>query len=252
MYTALLVARTLTTKVSYVPGSDVVLEAIRKWGSKFSGTIVINDFDGDLKFEMSLAGSVDSRVFWYGARAQPVLSLLHRIVKPGHTVLDVGAGAGEIALFTAKRVGAEGRVVAVEAKDDSADRLTRNLALNHFEHVDVLRMGLGREVRQAEGAEPAASSLDALLDEGWFSQVDVLKLGEGHATLAVLEGGRHTLESFQPFVLLAGGEDSEVTRLLTELRYRFYLVDRESNLVQFHGRPPYAWAVAVPPGKSPG
>ena len=93
MSNALLFARMLSTKVSYVPGSAAVLETLRRWGGQHQGTIVINDFDGDLKFELSLDGEEDSRVFWYGALAQPVLALLHRLVHSGATVVDMGAGA---------------------------------------------------------------------------------------------------------------------------------------------------------------
>lgn len=235
MSNALLFARALTTKVSYVPGSTALLEQIRKWGSRHEGTIVVNDFDGDLKFELSLSGDDDSRIFWYGALAQPVMALLDRIVRPGATVVDVGAGAGEISLFSAKRVGPEGRVVALEDREASADRLARNLALNKFEHVDVLRK---------------VSPLDALLDEGWFTQVDVLKLGRHHVDTTVLEGGRAVFDAFSPVVLIEGGnpEPADVSGWLRELGYRFYRVDRERNLPSFSGSPPFPWAVASPEG----
>lgn len=252
MYTALLLARALTTKVSYVPGASVVLDPIRRWGTRCEGTIVVNDFDGDLKFELSLTGDDDSRIFWYGALAQPVLALLHRIVRQGHTVVDVGAGAGEIALFTAKRVGESGRVVALEPREAEADRLARNLALNSFDQVDVLRMA-PRDV-VSEGEDDPVTTLDALLDEGWFTQLDVLKLGKDHVRTDVLQGASAVLEAFSPWIVLeGGGTDADgVSRVLSEAGYRFYRVDQEKQLVQFHGRSPYPWAVACPEGKSPG
>lgn len=254
MSTALLIARALTTKVSYVPGSDAVLDPlIKRWGKNHEGTIVVNDFDGDLKFELSLDAEEDSRIFFYGALAQPVLALLHRVVRSGHTVVDVGAGAGEVSLFAAKRAGESGRVVAVEPREAQAGRLTRNLSLNRFEQVDVLRMSLGARP-SARDEEPAMSSLDQLHDEGWFSQLDVLKLGQGHVDVDVLEGGRSVLDEFAPFIVLEGGSAgaAEVSRVLGDMGYRFYRVDREKGLPLFKGQPPYRWAVACPPGKTVG
>lgn len=235
MYNALLFARALTTKVSYVPGSRALLEQIRQWGTQHDGTIVVNDFDGDLKFELSLSGDDDSRIFWYGALAQPVMALLDRLLQPGATLLDIGAGAGEIALFSAKRVGQDGRVVALEDREGPADRLTRNLALNKFDHVDVIRK---------------ISTLEALLDEGWFTRLDVLKIGRHHVHRELLEGGRAVFDAFSPVILLEGGDPdaADVSRWLGDHGYRFYRVDRERNLPPFTGAPPFPWAVACPEG----
>lgn len=239
MSNALLFARVLTTRVSYVPGAAALLEPLRKWGHRHHGTLVLNDFDGDLKFELSLAGDDDSRIFWYGSLSQPVFALLNRIVRPEATVLDLGAGAGEVALFCAKRVGSDGRVVAVELDGDRADRLVRNVALNGFEQVDLLR---------------SFDSLDAMYDEGWLDGLEVIRLGRAYVRHDVVEGGRAILDGFAPILVLEGGGAAaeDVSGLLRELGYRFHRVDRDRKRTEFSGRPPYTWAVAVPAGRTLG
>ena len=119
----------------------------------------------------------------------------------------------------------------LEDREERADRLARNLALNRFEHVDVLRK---------------VSALDALLDEGWFTGLDVVKLGRDHVSRDVLEGARGVIESFGPVVLLEGAhrDGPDVSEWLRDLGYRFYRVDREAGLSAFSGAPPYGWAAA--------
>jgi FkbM family methyltransferase len=73
----------------------------------------------------------DKPTFWARAAAgtwEPeTLEALERVVRPGDTVLDIGAWVGPTALFSAA-LGA--RVVAVEADPAAQEQLGRNLAAN--------------------------------------------------------------------------------------------------------------------------
>lgn len=52
--------------------------------------------------------------------------LLDRVVGPGDTVVDVGAHIGYTAVYAAARVGASGRVIAIEPASDNVEVLARN------------------------------------------------------------------------------------------------------------------------------
>ncbi len=229
VYTRLLLLRAVTLPLRLLPGRGrLLLEPIRRASRRCPGTVVINDFDGDVKFELELGADVDSAVYWYGAHDPALLAWLRAAVRPGDTVVDVGPGVGEATLLAAKLVGASGRGVAVEIDEVRADRLRRNLALNGFDYVDVLKTPLG-EVELAGDAGRESSSVDALLDEGWFGEVNVLRIAH-EEPLAVLEGATQVLESSRPFVVLeasvgAGQPGREALALLERADYRIYTLD---------------------------
>ncbi len=65
-------------------------------------------------------------------------SLFASQLQPGMTVLDVGAHVGYYTLLAARIVGAEGRVIAVEADVDNAALLRANVARNHGGKVEIV------------------------------------------------------------------------------------------------------------------
>ena len=108
MVNRLFLLRALTTRLRNIPGAVMAMEPLRKRLVRLNRRIVVNDFDGDLKFEADLGGHMGSQIFWYGSYSRHVLRILDLILQPGMTVLDVGANAGEISVFAAKRVGEDG------------------------------------------------------------------------------------------------------------------------------------------------
>ena len=64
------------------------------------------------------------------------------IVKEGMTVVDVGAHVGIYSLIASRKVGPEGRVIAVEASPANATLLRRHLAINHCTNVEVVEAAI--------------------------------------------------------------------------------------------------------------
>lgn len=62
-------------------------------------------------------------------------ALIQKYVKPGQTVLDVGANIGYYTLLFAKRVGEAGVVHAFEPESDAFKLLEKNLKLNGYNNV---------------------------------------------------------------------------------------------------------------------
>lgn len=80
------------------------------------------------------------RLMWAGAYERELVALLKKTVKPGMTVIDVGANIGYIAAIAARLVGPEGRVHAFEPNPDCYARLTMNLAA--LPHAHSYRMAV--------------------------------------------------------------------------------------------------------------
>jgi FkbM family methyltransferase len=134
--------------------------------------------------------------------------LLDRFVRPGTTVVDVGANIGYNAIHAARLAGRRGRVFAVEPTPDNLDVLRRNVEAARLANVVVAPVAAGRAagVRRffVRGSRSAVNSLfaescyasvtDVLqvpvvpLDELVDGAADVVKIDVEGAELDVLEG----------------------------------------------------------------
>jgi FkbM family methyltransferase len=134
--------------------------------------------------------------------------LLDRFVRPGATVVDVGANIGYNAIHAARLAGPRGRVFAVEPTPDNLDVLRRNLAAAALANVVVAPVAAGRAAGMRKlfvrGARSAVNSLFAdscyaavtdvfevpvvPLDELVAGTADVVKIDVEGAELDVLEG----------------------------------------------------------------
>ncbi len=68
-----------------------------------------------------------------GAFSRPELGMITRFLKPGDTVLDVGAHIGTFSVPIKKAVGANGKLYAFEANPETFSLLQKNLADNGVE-----------------------------------------------------------------------------------------------------------------------
>ncbi|MGB0696126.1 MAG: FkbM family methyltransferase [Rhodospirillaceae bacterium] len=99
-------------------------------------TITYASSQGAFEYQLDLNESLNNeRTILNALRAgqvpEPeVLRTARQILKPGDTVLDIGANIGGMTIPFAKMVGPSGRVVAAEPDPANLDRLQENLGLN--------------------------------------------------------------------------------------------------------------------------
>jgi FkbM family methyltransferase len=70
------------------------------------------------------------------------VSLIHKVVRPDDTVLDIGANIGFYSLVFSRLVGPGGKVVAIEAMPDTYQRLMRNVELNKCRNLIPINVGV--------------------------------------------------------------------------------------------------------------
>lgn len=164
---------------------------------------------------------------WRAAEHIPLREVLVRreywpgddwLPQSGHTVVDVGANAGVFTIATARLVGAEGRVVAIEPNPAVLGRLAANVKGNGFEErVTILPIAIAdhsarglvvdhdgnstvAQVRILDGDSTTASdtvsvrTLDEALDELGITHVDLLKVDVEGLERNVVAGASRTLE----------------------------------------------------------
>ena len=86
----------------------------------------------------------------YGEYSEGEVQLWEQFLKPGMTVLDVGANIGCHTVYFAKAVGPKGHVFAIEPHRQLYQMLAGNLALNELRNVHLLLGAAGEAAGSAE------------------------------------------------------------------------------------------------------
>ncbi|NJP08771.1 MAG: FkbM family methyltransferase [Leptolyngbyaceae cyanobacterium RU_5_1] len=159
-------------------------------------------------------------------------------IQPGMTVIDVGANVGVYTFSAARRVGASGRVIAIEPFSKCIECLQATCQMNQLDWVTVrwgaasdrngtaqLALYAASELNQLvtdkldpplpPGAveEVPCFTLDTLIERENLQQVDLLKIdAEGHE-LQVLAGSDRLLSQFAPIILYENIAGSQGTNL---------------------------------------
>lgn len=72
------------------------------------------------------------------AQERPEMLLDSLEIRKGDTVVDLGAGAGYFTCRLAARVGARGRVLAVDVQQEMLDRIAQEVATRHLANVELI------------------------------------------------------------------------------------------------------------------
>jgi FkbM family methyltransferase len=180
---------------------------------------------------------------------------LDHFLGTGDVFVDIGANIGLFTLKAAKLVGPSGRVLAVEPGRETAVRLTKNLALNRYHHIEHLPVALSdREgvallhhvmlggdsqgfslLDYGEGKvateEVQCRPLDGVVAQFGLTRLDCIKIDVEGAEPLVLKGGAETLSKLRPIIIFevntVAVRDDDTARtaawdVLAGFGYRFY------------------------------
>lgn len=220
--------------------------AERAWARVPGGELLapLDDYVGRAAF---YAGDLDRKVTW----------LCARIVRPGDTVLDVGANIGLTALALAARVGPSGHVHAFEPNPALLELLGHTLRRNRANHVHLHPVALGAapgrlELRIPRRNAGAASltrnrddadcravcvpvrTLTEVVKEHRIGPIRLIKIDVEGFEREVLEGAQEVLRAEPPAAILfelnqrsaRSMGDEPLIRLLCEHGYGFFDVPR--------------------------
>ena len=142
-----------------------------------------------------------------GHTNRAAIDLITRDLQQGDVFVDIGANCGLFSVFAARKVGASGRVLAIEPLPQMLERLKFNIAANNFANVTVVETAVGAEagsatihvgtqqyghssIRQIDGYEavqiPVAPLL-AICQAAGVARIDALKIDiEGYEDRALV------------------------------------------------------------------
>jgi FkbM family methyltransferase len=220
-----------------------------------------------ISWNLDLDEGIDLSIFLFGCFEPSTTQALKRLVKPGQTVLDVGANIGAHTLTLARLVGTTGRVIAFEPTNYAFDKASKNIKLNPTlaksikleqillsEYDDHAVPGtlysswplVGDEKLHekhcglAKGTSGAsATTLDEYLLSHNIGKVHFIKLDVDGYECKVLRGASELLKKQKPvivmelcpYVLKEHGETlEELVRILDLAGYRLYEETTEKEL----------------------
>lgn len=196
--------------------------------------------------------------------------LLREFLRPGMTYIDAGANEGLYTLFAARRVGRNGRVVAIEPSPRERERLRENVRTNRLRNVELCDFalsdkggdailaiaGYGHEGQNTLGdrvSNPLVqtehhervqlTTLDRLVSELELKRVDAVKLDVEGSEVQVMRGGAETIARFRPVIqleveehalALQGNTRAELVDTIDSLGYEVFVFDARTAAL----RPP--------------
>lgn len=214
--------------------------------------------------DLRLQGPFESR--WMLARLKAhcfepfEMQLVKDAIRPGMTVLDIGANIGLYSLIASRRVGDEGVVYAFEPDPRNQAQLQVNVAVNKCRNIRIFDSAVGEsagsgifQLAQAPthssffrsmGDMPLAGTIEAdvvAIDDvvGDHETIDVIKMDIEGGEAAALRGMRSTLRrnpnlrmfiEFEPSALRsAGWSPEDVLSSLQALFEKIYVIDEATE-----------------------
>jgi len=199
---------------------------------------------------------ISQDIYLKGVWEPEVTEYIRPRIKPGMTVIDVGADTGYYTLLFAKRVGRVGRVIAFEPIPSARDILERNISLNHYTNMITVcdfalfshnastvleaprkfsRINSKKTTNESNGIRIQTRIFDECVPEFNVQRIDIVKIDVEGAELDVLYGMRRSLEEYHPTLLVEvhpnyledfGFTPEDLIRFLDDTKYCIHPVDK--------------------------
>lgn len=159
----------------------------------------------------------------------------------GDTVVDVGAAFGFYTIMASKKVGQQGKVVAIEPQPDNFEMLNRNVNLNKLANIITLNYAVSSKrgtlrlyssystIPERAGQslqdyiEVSADTLDNLLRELDIDEVNWIKVDVEGAELEVLKGAIGILSKSVDIAVLVEVHSPDLIKPILELCKSYHL-----------------------------
>jgi FkbM family methyltransferase len=188
--------------------------------------------------------------------------VFYSLVKPGMTILDIGANMGYYTLIASRLVGETGHVYAFEAAPDNYELIVRNIRINGYRNVTVFNSAVsdapGRSKLYLESSnwghslaskninDPAGSidvdqvALDDLFTAGALGrQINLIKMDVQGAEGLVVKGAGKVLRQHRPTIMMEleplrlrnlGSDSLELLRWFDKEGYGVEVIEKDVAL----------------------
>lgn len=184
------------------------------------------------------------------------MEFLEAFIKPGMSVIDVGANYGLYTLTLSKLIGDTGKIWAFEPTSETAGYLEKSIVENQITNIQLIQAALSNRIGKAKfytwsnsewnslsesevGYDSSETvgllTLDHCQDKYGWKDIDFLKLDAEGEELNILKGGKRFLTSESPLVMYELKHDDKVNLPLIngfkDLGYNSYRYIRSLNIL---------------------
>ena len=192
-----------------------------QWGSYRSDPV---EMETGAKLVLNPACEYSRKRFVYRKAEVPEILFMSKVVKPGDSVLDVGANIGYWSTALSAQVGPRGRVYAFEPSPVTLEYLRKNIAINNCGNVSVFPVGLSSEdktgrfwlskdhtgssrldddsSKKDESIEIEVVALDSICGSFDLDRISFIKIDVEGGEVKILEGAKKLLSKISPIILL--------------------------------------------------
>lgn len=188
------------------------------------GSIRAVDVNG-IKLKLDISDTVGHSSYF--EVDEPAQAVLYDSVKPGMTVIDIGANIGATTLSLAKRVMPHGKVFSFEPSPYNYQCASDNVSLNNFGNIKLVNQGLGKEKATAflynvntnnrgmqrllketgenstyEKSAVNIDTLDSSMVSFSISAPSLIKIDVEGYEYNVLQGGKETIMKHRPALFI--------------------------------------------------
>ncbi len=184
------------------------------------------------------------------------------IVKPGDTVIDIGANVGTFSLAAARAAGPRGKVHSFEPHPRIYSYLLANVRLNSYKTIRVQNLAIGNKNERRRLSDERSDDINHLVDNNGVpvamrtldslfpgsQRLSLLKIDVEGYELYVLQGASQLLsrtdcvyiESYGPNLRRYGFTTEDLRRKLVAAGFRLYrFKSNKVSLVPKNGRLPW-------------
>ena len=122
-------------------------------------------YDYEMYLDMQDPG-ISRTLLLFGRRELEHKLILHKVLRPGMTVLDIGANIGYYAIMESQWVGPHGKIVAVEPSPNNIKLLQRNVDLNRCKNVQVFQGAISDRCETRDFYMARSSNLNTFHNTG--------------------------------------------------------------------------------------
>ena len=224
-----------------------VKKQLNKLYRYFPDREVTINIDG-IWYKLDLSKLVHAQIYFYGYWEKYTSIVFEKYIKPGMTVLDIGASTGVHTLRMAKLAGETGKVYAFEPSDWMHERLLNNIKLNDFKNIVTEKIALSEVTKKAlylseqhdrvdKKPNPRKyirmqyMKLDDYFAKGRITALDFIKMDVDGYECRILEGATKTIKKYKPIMIIEIGKGlqeaydrslEELLNLLKSFGYKFY------------------------------
>lgn len=194
-------------------------------------------------------------------------AFLMRHIKPGDTVIDVGAHVGYFTLLMAVLVGPTGRVLAFEPSPENYQRLLNHLAINGLTNVTPFHMAVGDKcgvvdlwINKDNDGGHAVYDVGMLAPNTksrahpqrypvWMTTIEAVCPKHPSVMKVDVEGAEHNVlkgcpngpmavvsEIHRPGLVFMGSNEEKYRTYMDHRGYSAYLATEDGTLLDLHGR----------------